>query len=60
MQAERLNAVAAIAYISRLFVLGKEDNVDKLRDYYRRAPYKMELDDVMYKLISYIKNTRQD
>jgi hypothetical protein len=59
-QEERLKAAAAIAYISRLFVLGKEDNVDQLRDHYRRKPYEMELDDVMYKLVSYIKNTRPE
>ena len=60
MQEERLKAAAAIACISRLFVLGKEDNVDQLRDHYRRKPYEMELDDVMYKLVSYIKNTRPE
>lgn len=60
LQTERMKAAAAVAYISRLFALGKEDDVDQLRDYYRKSPHKMELDDVMYKLMTYIKNTRKD
>ena len=56
---ERTKAAAAISYISRLFVLGMEKNVDDLRDYTRKHQ-KMDLDDVMYNLASYIKNTRQN
>jgi len=57
LQTERMKAAAAIAYISRLFALGMEADVDELRDYARDA-HTMELDSVMYKLVSYIKNTR--
>ena len=60
LQNERMRAAAAISYITRLFVLGMEDDVDTLRDYSRRQKPPMELDDVMYKLVTYIKNTRSD
>jgi hypothetical protein len=60
LQNERMRAAAAISYITRLFVLGKEDDVDTLRDYSRRQVPPLELDDVMYKLVTYIKNTRSD
>jgi len=59
LQAERMKAAAAIAYISRLFALGMESDVDKLRDYVRDA-HTMELDSAMYKLVTYIKNTRHE
>ena len=59
IQTERMKAGAAISYISRLFVLGLEDNVDTLRDY-SRDKHEMELDDVMYKMATYIKNTRPE
>ena len=47
-------------YASVLFVLGMEDDVDTLRDYARKQNPPLELDDVMYKLVTYIKNTRYD
>lgn len=59
IEEDRLKAASVIAYISRLFVLGNEEDVHKLRDFYRSKPYQMELDDVMYKLVSYLKNTRK-
>ena len=58
MEQERIRAAAAITYISRLFALGLEDDVDDLRDYSRKR--NMELDEVVFKLSSYLKNTRQD
>jgi len=58
MDQERIRAAAAITYISRLFALGLEDDVDDLRDYSRKR--NMELDEVVFKLASYIKNTRTD
>ena len=60
LQIERMKAAAAISYITRLFVLGMEDDVDTLRDYARKQNPPLELDDVMYKLVTYIKNTRYD
>ena len=60
LQIERMKAAAAISYITRLFILGMEDDVDTLRDYARRQDPPLELDDVMYKLVTYIKNTRHN
>ncbi len=59
VQTERMKAAAAINYISRLFVLGLEDNVDTLRNYTRKKHNK-EIDSIMYDMASYIKNTRED
>ena len=60
MKEERLKAAAAISYIFSLFVKGKKEKVDVLRKYYNNKPYNMELNDVMYTLASYIKNTRPE
>ncbi len=59
-QEDRIKAAAAITYISRLFALGLEDNIDNLREYTRSKQDGKEIDDVIYHMVSFIKNTKQD
>lgn len=59
-QDERIKAAAAITYISRLFALGLEDNIDNLREYTRSKQNGKEIEDVMYDMVSFIKNTKPD
>ena len=59
-QEDRIKAAAAITYISRLFVLGLEDNIDNLREYTRSKQDGKEIEDVIYDMASFIKNTKPD
>ena len=59
-QDDRIKAAAAITYISRLFALGLEDNIDNLREYTRSKQDGKEIEDVMYDMVSFIKNTKKD
>jgi hypothetical protein len=69
---ERIRAAAAISYINRLLLLGKKKELDILNEHLNpksnssknslvdTKPNPVKLDSVMYKLITYIKNTRND
>jgi hypothetical protein len=69
---ERIRAAAAISYINRLLLLGKKKELDILNEHLNPKsnssknslvdtnPNPVKLDSVMYKLITYIKNTRND
>ena len=54
-----MKAAAAISYITRLFVIGKEGNIDKLRKY-TQDKYNTGLNDVMGNMTKFIKNTREE
>ena len=67
---ERIRAAAAISYINRLLLLGKKQELDILKKHLNpknssnntvdTKSNPVKLDSVMYKLITYIKNTRND
>ena len=64
---ERIRAAAAISYINRLLLLGKKQELDMLKEHLNpknssnnTKSNPVKLDSVMYKLITYIKNTRND
>jgi hypothetical protein len=58
-QDERTQAAAAITYITRLFVLGLEDDIDDLKTYTKNRHNK-EISDVIYEMALFVKNTKSD
>lgn len=57
VQQLRADAATAISYITSNFVLGKEEEVYKLRNYLRKIE-EIEIDELILRFTHYIKNTK--